>query len=168
MFDMEQQLVILAGLPYSGKTTYLIDLLDGPVALHGAIVQIDAIRIGLHGQRFQPEAEGFVWAIAELMVLSLFAARQPMVLVDATNTTNKRRARWTKLARELEVGCELHVIRTPKAECVRRANAARDAEIVDVIERMAGQWEAPDEEQWQLLSYEQNGQGTKAEVFQLR
>ncbi len=120
------------GLPRSGKTTRLRALSRD----HGApIVNPDSIRLALHGQRFVPEAERFVWATAHCMVQSLFLAGHPLVLVDATNTTRKRRQEW----QSTDWQTVFLVMDTPREECLRRAGD--DEQIKLVIERMAAQWE---------------------------
>src|SRR6185437_8740334 len=101
------------------------------------IVCPDAIRLALHGQRYLPSAEPLVWQIAQWMVRSLFHAGHPAVLVDATHTTRQRRDFWKDASwRRVFV-----VLDTSKEECLRRAQAEGDTEIVAVIERMAAQWE---------------------------
>jgi predicted kinase len=106
------------------------------------IVNPDSIRLALHGKPFIPEAEQFVWAVAKCMVKALFIAGHETVVVDATNTTRKRRdewksSTWTRQYVEFE--------RDPLL-CKQRAQAtARDAEhlvgLVAAIDRMNEQYE---------------------------
>lgn len=123
------------GLPYSGKSTWA----RGQPA---PIVCPDEIRIALHGQRYISEAEPFVWAIAKVMVRALFGAGHQEVILDATNTTKKRREEWYSGEWEIE-WC---VIDTPKEECIRRAQAVGDDYIIPIIEKMSSQWENPKED----------------------
>ena len=133
----EKILICTVGLPRSGKT-YWSRRQAYPV------VNPDSIRLALHGLRYAANAEPFVWAIARLMVRSLFLAGHRTVILDATNTTRKRRDEW----QSLEWGTFFKVFDTPKQECLRRAEG--DAEILPVIERMAAQWEplGDDERRW--------------------
>lgn len=85
----KMRLFVLVGLPQSGKSTWA--LANRPAA---PIVNPDSIRIALHGQLFYADAEDFVWATAKLMVRSLFLAGHDSVILDATNTTHKRRKVW--------------------------------------------------------------------------
>lgn len=131
----ERILIATVGLPRSGKSTWA-------KSQAYPMVNPDSIRLALHGQRYALEAEPFVWAIAKVMVRSLFLAGHRVVILDATNTTRKRRDEW----RSQEWGTFFKVIPTDKAECLSRG----DAEINPVIERMAEGWEAlhDDEPRW--------------------
>ena len=127
-------LVLTVGLPKSGKTTWARG--DG-----APIVNPDAIRLALHGQRFVGEAEPFVWGIARVMVAALFRAGHGRVIVDATNTTRKRRAEW----RSERWRTSVQTFAVDRQVCLARAHEAEDEEIVPVIHRMADQFEPPDE-----------------------
>ena len=123
-------LIATVGLPRSGKTTW---------ARQQAypIVNPDSIRLALHGNRFIDRAEPFVWAIAKTMVRSLFLAGHSTVILDATNTTAKRRDEW----KSKDWALFFKHIQTPPEICIARAKAEKDDEILPVIDRMAGQWE---------------------------
>lgn len=125
-------LILTVGLPRSGKTTWARQ--QGH-----PIVNPDSIRLALHGQRFQSLAEQFVWATATVMVRSLFLAGHDAVIVDATNMTVKRREAW----KSDEWGVHYKVFDANQEECVRRATAEGDTEIIPVIARMAGEYEPP-------------------------
>ena len=122
-------LIVTVGLPRSGKSTWAREQ-------NLPIVNPDSIRLAIHGQRFQSLAEDFVWATAKVMVRALFLAGHGTVIVDATNTTRKRRDMW-KTCKEWSTVFKL--IDTTKEVCLERATG--DAEIIPVIERMATQYE---------------------------
>ena len=127
-------LIATVGLPRSGKTTWAR-------SQSYPVVCPDAIRLALHGQRFQALAEPFVWASAKLMVRALFGAGHKIVILDATNTTKKRREEWVSAN---EWGLFLKHINTPVEVCRTRAALENDAEILPVIDRMAAQFEYPE------------------------
>src|SRR4051812_20443404 len=105
----KKTLHILCGLPRSGKTT----LANSLSRERGwPVVCPDAVRLALHGQRFVPEAEAFVWAIAKVMVRALFLAGHDDVVLDATNGTRKRRGEWKDPAWRREY----YVLDTPEQE----------------------------------------------------
>ena len=129
-------LILTVGLPQSGKSTW--------ARMQGCpIVNPDSIRLALHGKPFLPEAEQFVWAIAKCMVNALFLAGHETVVLDATNTTRKRRDEWksSKWMREY-----FEFERDP-ALCKQRAKqTAIDLEHLDglllAIDRMNEQYES--------------------------
>ena len=126
----ERILVLTVGLPHSGKSTW--------ARRQGLpVVNPDSIRLALHGQVFQPLAEPFVWATAKVMVRALFLAGHSTVVLDATNTTEKRRSEWT----DREWALCFRVFDTPAAVCAERARQAGREDLLPVIERMAAQYE---------------------------
>jgi predicted kinase len=123
-------LILTVGLPRSGKSTW--------ARTQGVpIVNPDAIRLALHGQRYAAVAEPFVWAVTKTMVRALFGAGHETVILDATNTTHKRRDEW----QSSEWTVAYHVFDTPKDVCLARARAEGDEYIIPVIERQAAQFE---------------------------
>jgi len=128
--EVKKLLVLTVGLPRSGKTTW--------ARLQGVpIVSPDAIRLALHGHRFEALAEPFVWAIAKVMVRALFRAGHYTVIVDACNNTRKRRDEW----RSDEWALSFMRIETSTEECLRRADAEHDDYIIPIIKRMSDQFE---------------------------
>lgn len=132
-------LVLTVGLPRSGKSTWAR-------AQGHPVVNPDALRLALHGQRFYAPAEPLVWAAARLMVRALFLAGHKTVILDATNTTRQRRDEWLSD----EWATYYKPVPTPADACRARAEAAGDAEIIPVIDRMAAAYEplGPDDRLW--------------------
>ena len=129
----DNTLILTVGLPRSGKTTW--------ARQQGVpIVNPDAIRLALHGNRFLSDAEPMVWCMARYFVISLFGAGHDRVIVDATNTTRKRRDYW----RDERWATRLKVIDTDKAVCIARAMTEEDNRMIAVIERMHEQFEMPE------------------------
>lgn len=128
----ETTLILMCGLPYSGKSTKARQM-------GYPIVCPDAIRLALHGERFLYQAEPMVWLMAKYMVRSLFLAGHRIVTLDATNITVARRKEWAGEADQVRV----FYVGTPEALCIHRAKDAGDEEIIPVIQRMAGDIEPP-------------------------
>lgn len=127
-------LTLTVGLPKSGKSTW--------ARQQGVpVVNPDSIRLALHGERYLALAEPFVWAIAKVMVRALFLAGHDHVILDATNNTRKRRDDWHSSMWRRRV----QEFRETSYECIRRAKAEDDEEIIPVIGRMAVEFESPDE-----------------------
>lgn len=120
-------LILMVGLPYSGKTTRALKL-------GLPIVSPDAVRVALHGERYLQAAEPMVWTLAVIMVKALFEAGHSHVIVDATNNTVKRRQFWADAG---DWTVQYQIIDTPEKLCVQRAQQADDLDIVPVIARMA-------------------------------
>lgn len=133
-------LVLMVGLPRSGKSTAACVMRQKG----GVIVCIDDIRLSVHGQpRYEPIAEPLVWAIAKVMVRSLFLAGHETVVLDATNVTRKRRDEWVDPAWDRM----FVLVDTPARICHERACQEGDRDLVAVIARQAAAFEAvqPDE-----------------------
>jgi predicted kinase len=129
-------LILLVGLPYSGKSTWARAynrLRSAP------IVSPDAIRLALHGDRFEPEAERMVWTLAHYMVDSLFEAGHREVILDACNGTPERRAEWESERWDLR----FVVVPTSPEVCIARAEDWGDEEILPVIKCMAVWYDPP-------------------------
>lgn len=161
---MAGNMVLLCGIPRSGKSTYAQQRKD---TVRGCcIVCPDEIRLALHGQRFEPRAEPMVWAMAEVMARSLLAQGHE-VIIDATNTTTERRKPWIRLARDFAAPLSIKVFQVP--EYVAHGRNKAPIGVVEgysslpstVIERMAKQWEPlTDEERSAAGVIEYRGAGT--------
>jgi len=128
------RLVLMMGLPYSGKTTWALD--------QGVpIVSPDAIRRAFHGERFLEKAEPWIWTATYTMAEALAEAGHETVIVDATHTKAKRRQPWVERFPDAEI--LVAQVRTQSNECTRRAHLAGDFDILPIIDRMAQDWEEP-------------------------
>ena len=129
---MQRDLYLTVGLPRSGKTTWAQSFVF-------PVVNSDAVRWTLSGSRkVVQSAEGFVWGIMHLMVGSLFDAGHSQVIVDATNATKARRARWSNS----EWATTLVYFDASIDECIQRADG--DQELIDKINQVAMIFEPPD------------------------
>lgn len=68
---------------------------------------------------------------------ALFLAGNNTVILDATNTTEKRRREWISEKWETE----FKLIDTPKEICIERAKKENDQYIIPVIIKMADKFE---------------------------
>lgn len=127
--DSFKQLFMMVGLPYSGKSTEAALLSK---VHHAPIVNPDSVRVALHGHKFIPEAEPYVWAICKTMVRSLFTAGHDYVILDATNLTPARRNEWTRDG-WTTVAC---IVDTSLEVCLKRAEEAGDLVMLPIIEKM--------------------------------
>ena len=129
-------LILMVGLPRSGKTT-IAQKTGYPV------VNPDAVRLALYGAAFIRDAERMVWTMVHYMVESLFLAGHNTVVLDATNTTKKRRAEWFSD----KWATTFIQLDTSEDECLRRAMDGGRLDLVPVIKEMAENYELPDVEE---------------------
>ena len=135
----DQLLLILMGLPASGKTTYAMSWVaedpDNRVRLN-----YDDVRLELYGPdwKFNHPEEQFMKALVGKRAEEALVAGKSVV-IDNTNLTTGVRKRWEDLARSLGVTHETYEIDTPVAECVRRDRLREGRARVRqaVIDRMA-------------------------------
>jgi len=118
-------LIVTVGLPRSGKSTWAKQQ-------RIPIVNQDAIRLAIHGQRWLKETEELVKTMALYMVKSLFLAGHHQVILDETCVTRKRRDFWSRGRPWQTV---FKYVSTPEAVCLLRA--ADDPDIQPVIRSMA-------------------------------
>ena len=130
-------LILLCGLPRSGKSTWAKQ--QGH-----PIVNPDSIRLAMHGQRFISATEPLVWVTAKYMVRALFLAGHDTVILDACNTTEKRRQEWYAEGHLNDYAVTLKIIDTPVDVCIDRAVAEGDEAIIPIIEKMAADWDLPE------------------------
>ena len=121
---------MLVGLPRSGKST-IARKLGFP------IVEPDAIRKAYNCYPFNADLEPSVWATAHLMVHSLFNAGHTDVILDAVNHTKTRRSLWENK----QYVIKYHLVTTSKEICISRAIASSQQYLIDIIDRMASNFE---------------------------
>ena len=130
-------IVLMKGLPYSGKSTAILDLMknDTDGVWHSAcVVSPDAIRVAMHGQRFLPRAEPLVWATARIMARALVLAGHRVIFIDATSITYADRREWSLYGDNWNV--QVWEIKTPMDICTVRAKSAGDMDIIPIIDKM--------------------------------
>lgn len=103
--------------------------------LGAPIVRRDAIRLALHGKRYEPLAEPIVKGLSIVMVRSLFEAGHKAVICDETSYSRHAR----NALRDDAVWDTVFIpIDTPPEECIRRAHATNQSDLEPVIKAM---WE---------------------------
>jgi predicted kinase len=129
------KLISMVGLPRSGKSTICKKLSK---ELGAPIVNRDAIRLALHGQRYQALAEPMIKAISLIMIRSLFGAGHQVVINDETNYSRASRdysrddANWDTY---------FYWVKTSPEICKERAEATGQPDLFPVIDDMHKRWE---------------------------
>ncbi len=131
--DLEKPVLILTvGLPRSGKSTWAKE--------QGVpIVNPDAVRLAIHGKPFLADAEPWVWVTVKTMIKSLFYAGHFVVILDAANTTIKRRSDWNNPLWRVA----LKMFKTDPDTCIKRAADNDRADLISSITRMHAEWQDP-------------------------
>ena len=132
-------LICMVGLPRSGKSTW--------ARKQGfPIVNPDAVRLTLYGQRFWKPGEKMVWAVVDQMVRALFLAGNETIILDATCCLRWQRDQW----QSDEWKTVFKVIDTDAATCTFRAGETNQPDLVEVIERYKEEFEPLEEDEIRL------------------
>ncbi len=114
---MEKKLIVLSGIPGSGKSTYAANYASkNPETF---IVASDAIRHELFGRVDDFSQEEIVWAKFENLVREK-AKTHKTIIADSSATTNVRRLRWAQIFRDLFDKIELVYFDIPFDVCLER------------------------------------------------
>jgi predicted kinase len=111
---MVKRLILMVGLPRSGKST-MARKMGYPIVCR------DAIRKTFGGTIRYFKEETKVNNHEEFMIRSLFNAGHQTVIIDATHLKHKYRERWMLFSLDNDCWVEYKFVLTPLAECVRRA-----------------------------------------------
>ena len=133
------KLIILCGIPGSGKTTYAKNYIERNLnAIH---LSSDAIRKELYGdENIQGNPSDVFSLMQKRAIESLNNGYK--VLYDATNITRKDRAGIISICPKF-AQIECHIIWAPIEVCIER-DAARDRTVgTEVIDRMLKRFQAP-------------------------
>lgn len=119
-------LYFTVGLPRSGKSQYLSQL-EKPA--NSVVVEVDKIRLAF-GHRFNSEVEPFVEATKVAMCKTLLLSGYT-VYVDDTHTT----VGSIRKILEIDQNAIPILIQTKVTECIERAKANNQEDLVESIER---------------------------------
>jgi predicted kinase len=127
------RLIVLVGLPASGKSTYAREL----VAQGYTRVNRDELRVMLHAGIYSPDNEEIIKA-AEAAIISSALRAGHNVVIDDTNMSEGIVERWFTLARDAGVSdYSAHAFEIPIEECIAR-DAARPNPVGEpAIRRLA-------------------------------
>lgn len=130
---MSKTLIAMMGLPRSGKSTISKELAK---SVGAPIVNRDAIRLAVHGQRYQPVAEPLIKTLDLYMIRSLFLAGHEVVICDETNYSEEARAHVSNGDWEVE----WYPVLTHPDICKERALATDQSDLIPVIDDMYGRY----------------------------
>lgn len=133
-------LILYMGLPRAGKSTFRDRRMSSYTRT--PVVCPDEIRKALGCFPYCGKREKEVWHIARIMTETLFSTGSPVVILDATNVTRKRRGEWVSDQWDRAVLW----IDTDKEVCKERATANGQLDLLPVIDRMAAELQPPDKD----------------------
>ena len=139
------KLIILCGLPGSGKSSYAEELMtinntfsDEEMVIHSS----DAIRAELFGDEGSQEDNGRVFELMRKRTTEDLRADKT-VIYDATNVTRKARKSAIACAHPTHDIVECHIVWAEPEECIRR-DGLRDRKVgPEVIDKMLRRWQSP-------------------------
>ncbi|MBI5513707.1 MAG: AAA family ATPase [Deltaproteobacteria bacterium] len=148
--DTRCEMVLLSGLPGSGKDTWLARNFPG-----WPVVCLDDLREEL-GVDPSGEQGAVVQRSKELARGHLRAARS--FVWNATNLTRKRRGQLVALARAYSARVRIVYIEAPHAVLLAQNRARRRVVPERVLARMVDQWEVPDRSEAHEVEYVVQGE----------
>lgn len=119
------ELILLVGLPGSGKSTYANEDRG-----HVVICPDDFRRI-LTGQDYYKPAEESVWSHVKTSARALLL-RGYKVVIDATALTRSARSQWIQIAKEMNVPASAIYFDTPYDICLQR-NKSRERNVPEIV-----------------------------------
>lgn len=143
---MESKPVLIAmmGLPRSGKSTISRELSK---KIGAPIVSRDALRLAVHGQRYEPSAEPLIKVLDIYMIRALFGAGHEVVICDETNFSMEARehllaSQWDTIWKP---------VLTDVDTCIQRAYDTGQNDLVPVIHEMNQRY-VPLPSSWPVLT----------------
>ena len=135
---LEQRVVVLVGLPASGKSTWV-------ERQGGVAISSDELRRWLRDDATDQSIHRIVFRLMRDFVRLRISLGAPVTYVDATNITRKHRRPFLKIAEHMGCVCEAVFFDVPLEECLRRNEQRARKVPADAIRAMAVRLQPPSE-----------------------
>jgi predicted kinase len=149
---------LLIGPAGCGKTTYREKLMNRLLGSRG-VISPDEFRIvylktksDVVNPRFDPKYEVDIWLVIIDAYKTLLREEYDHIIIDATNTTFKRRRKFARYALEVNYFVHYYLFETSLTRCLMN-NLSRDAYVPE--KTVALQWLALDREKPEIWEYDE-------------
>ncbi len=134
---------MLGGIPGSGKTTYVTQLLS--TLKNVKMICPDDIRYELTGDMSNQSQNSYIFnTVVPARIKAAIDDKSEVIIYDATNYDNRSRNSILKLFEGSGYLTEFHYF-APDLELSKERNSARSRVVPDfVLEKMARNWQYPD------------------------
>ncbi len=133
------RIVLLVGLPGSGKSTWAKD--------KPGVLSSDALRELLADDPDNQTIHALVFRVLRDLLKHRLELKRPVTYVDATNLTAYERRPYFKLAQAFDCTIEAVFFDVPVDDCIRRNRQRGRAVPDEVIRKMAARLVAPSREE---------------------
>lgn len=135
---MPSRIVLLVGLPASGKSTYGKDK---------PTLSSDAIRHLLADDETDQTIHARVFATLRYLLIQRLEIHRPITYIDATHLTRAERKPYIEIAREHKVEIEAVYFDVPLEVCLERNRSRTRRVPEDALTKMSAKLEPPTEEE---------------------
>jgi len=129
-FNTNKKLVIMVGLPRSGKTTFV----ERYLKKHDyVILSSDQLRLSLYKEVFNKEREQEMWHMFREMY-NYFIQTKSNIIIDSTNISYVNRMYYMDIAKQNKYDIVIIHIDTPKEICISRCEDEKLIEVINCME----------------------------------
>jgi protein phosphatase len=132
-------LVILCGVPASGKSTFAKEFCEKNGVVH---VSTDGIRAEIGSGEGDQTVSGAAFVIARKRIMQSLAAGKN-ALIDATNVNPKARKDWIKIGREANAFITAVAFEVSKDEVYKRNEQRERKVFTEIIDSFINRYERP-------------------------